>query len=109
MRRPKFSDSVVLNIVRYTEKEIERISRAATPENLMPAAPEAQEMARQMADGIADSFTEDDWRYVLNTLSPDRAAMDISTRPLDDRQWLLMLIDSDHRAEVERRLAALAA
>ena len=99
----------MVNIVRYTEKEIERISRAATPENLMPAPPEAREMARQMADGIADSFTEDDWRYVLNTLSPDRAAMDISTRPLDDRQWLLMLIDPDRRAEVERRLAALAA
>ena len=96
----------MVNIVRYTEKEIERISRAATPENLMPA-PEAREMARQMADGIADSFTEDDWRYVLNTLSPDRVAMDISTRPLDDRQWWLMLIDPDRRAEVERRLAAL--
>lgn len=99
----------MLGIVRYTEQEIERISRAARPENLLPAPPEAREMARQMADAIADSFTEDEWRTVLNTLSPDRAAMDISTRPPEDRPRLLMLIDPDRRAEVERCLAALAA
>ena len=102
----RFSDSDILNIVRYTEKEIERISGAAKPGNLLPAPPEAREIARQIADAVADSYTEDDWRYVLNTLSPDRAAMDISSRPFEDRKRLLSLIDPDRRAEVDRQLAA---
>lgn len=99
----------MLNVVRYSEKEIERISRAASPGNLLPAPPEAREIARQIADAVADSYTEDDWRHVLNTLSPERAAMDISSRPSEDRQRLLLLVDPDRRAEVERHLAALAA
>lgn len=99
----------MLEIVRYTEQVIERISGAARPENLLPAPSEAREIARNIADAIADSYTEDDWRYVLNTLSPDRAAVSISSRPLEDRRRLLMLIDPDRRAEVERHLAAPAA
>lgn len=95
--------------MRYTEQEIERIAGAASPENLLPAPSEAREIARNIADAIADSYTEDDWRYVLNTLSPDRAAVSISSRPLKDRRGLLMLIDPDRRAEVERCLAAPAA
>ncbi len=94
--------------VRYTEQEIERISGAASPDNLLPAPPEARDIAREIADAIADSYTEDDWRHVLNTLSPDRAAMSISSRPFEDRRRLLMLIDPDRRAEVERHLAAPA-
>ena len=95
--------------VPYTEQEIELISRAARPEILLPAPPEAREMARKIADAIADSFTEGDWRHVLNTLSPDRSAFDLSTRPQEDRERLLALIEPDRRSEVERCLAALTA
>lgn len=99
----------MLWVAPYTEQEIELISRAARPENLLPAPPDAWEMARKIADAIADSFTEDDWRYVLNTLSPDRSAFDLSTRPPEDRERLLALIEPDRRSEVERCLAALTA
>ena len=98
----------MVDVVRYTEQEIEGVSRAASPENLRPAPAEAREIARGIADAIADSYTEDDWRHVLNTLSPDRAAMGISSRPFEDRRWLLLLIDPDRRAEVERHLATPA-
>ncbi|MDE0120564.1 MAG: hypothetical protein OXS33_02390 [bacterium] len=95
--------------MRYTEQEIERISGKASSENLLPAPPEAREIAKEIADAIADSYSEDDWRHVLNTLSPDRAARSISSRPFEDRRRLLMLIEPDRRAEVERHLAAPAA
>ena len=87
---------------------MEQLSGAANPRTLLPAPPEAREVAREIADAVADSYSEDDWRFVLNTLSPDRAAVDISTRPIGDRQRLLGLIEPSRRVEVERHLVAFA-
>ena len=58
-----------------------------------------------MAVGIADKYTDDDWRRVLSALSPSRAARKISRRHPEDRGRLLELIAPDRRAEVERFLA----
>lgn len=87
---------------------IRRISEAATPENLVPAHPGALEQGRQIANTYFDTYTEDDWRRLLNKLYPDQAAGVISHRPFEDHQRLLMLIQSNRRAEVEQSLAALA-
>lgn len=95
----------MLDIVGYTEQEVARLSGAASPENLLPAPPEARGIAKEIADGIADSYTEDDWPFVLNTLSPDREAVGISSRPFEDCRRLLTLYRPDRRAEVERHLA----
>ena len=83
----------MLDAVLYTDGDIEQISKAANPRALLPAHPDAREVAREIADSLADSYSEDDWRFVLNTLSPDRAAIDISTRPIGDRHRLLSLVD----------------
>ena len=77
----------------YTEAEIEHIAELGRdPENWQSADPEAWVLGRQMAAGIADTYTDDDWRRVLNGLSPPRAARKISGRPREDRQRLLKLI-----------------
>lgn len=99
-------ERVTLRLVPYTEEEIERIAElGGTPENWQPADPEAWELGRRMAAGIADTYSDDDWRRVLNALSPRRAARKISRRPPEDRGRLLELISPDRRAEVERLLA----
>lgn len=95
--------------MRYTEESIRRISEAATPENLLSPPPDALELGRKIATAISDAYTDEDWRRVLNRLSPDRAAWKISRRPSEERHHLLLLLDPHRRTEVERLLAALAA
>ena len=94
----------------FTEDEIQRISEAATPDALVPALPGAAEQAQRMADAALNAYTEEDWRYVLNALRPDRAATYISSRPPDERPELLLLIEPPScRAAVERHLVVIAA
>ena len=88
----------------FTEDEIQRISDAVTPEALETAPPEALEVAQRIARSALDAYTEDDWRFVLNALRPDRAAKYISSRPAEDRSELLLLVEQIHRSEVERHL-----
>ena len=89
---------------------IERIAvLGRDPSNWRPADPEAWELRERMADAIADGYADEDWRRVLNSLNPSRAARDIACRPPEDRRRLLMLIDRHRRGEVERLLVALAA
>ncbi len=94
--------------MQYDEALIRRISQASNPETLIPAPPGALEQGRQIANNYFDTFSDEDWRLLLGTLHPDQAAGVISHRPVEDRQWLLMLIPSDRRAEVRRFLAAAA-
>ena len=94
----------------FTEKEIQRISKAASPDALVPAPPEASEVAHRIADAALEAYTKEDWRYVLNALRPDRAATYISSRPPEDRPALFLLIESpSRRAAVERHLVVSAA
>lgn len=93
----------------YTEVMIGQISKSAVRENFLPAPPGALEFGRRIAVAIADSYTEEDWRYVLNTLSPERAATKIARRPVEDRARLLSLVTHSRRTEIERRLAAWSA
>lgn len=80
-------------MVPYTEEEIERIAaQGEDPKNWQPADPEAWELGRRMADGIAATYTDEDWRRILNALSPRRAARKISLRPPEDRRRLLELV-----------------
>ena len=91
----------------YTEEQIERIAEyASNPVNLEPAGPEAWEQARRMATAIADAFTESDWTILLNRLPADRAAREIADRPVEERQFLLGLLNADQRADVGALLAA---
>ena len=53
-----------------------------------------------MAKAIADTYTKEDWQRVLNRLTPQRAARKISGRPAEDREYLLDLLDPEHRAKV---------
>ncbi len=97
-------------MVPFTEKEIQHISKAASPDALVPAPPEASEVAHRIADAALDAYTKEDWHYVLNALRPDRAATYISSRLPEDRPALLLLIESpSHRAAVERHLVVTAA
>ena len=97
---------VTLRSVPYTEDEIARIAELGEdPKNWQPADAEAWELGRRMAAGIAEGYTDDDWRRVLNALSPPRAARKISRRPPEDRLRLLDLIAPDCRTEVEQFLA----
>jgi len=89
--------------------EVTAIPEAATAEKLLPAPPGARRLGREIAAGVSDAYTDDDWRRILNRMSPDRAAAKISRRPLDDRQRLLNLVAPDRRAEIERFLTAFAA
>ena len=85
------------------------VDTAADPANLTPAGPGAHRLGRLIASDMADSFTEDDWRYGLNRLPPARAARTIRHRPASDRQWLLDLIeDPTRRRLVEQHLTAAA-
>ena len=99
----------ILDFVPFTEEEIQRISEAATPDALVPAPQEALEVVQHIADAALDAYTEDDWRYVLNALRPDRAAIYISSRPPKDRPKLLLLVTPIRRAAVERDLVVFAA
>ena len=92
----------------YSEEMIRQLSEMATPENLLPAPPGALEQGRQMANSFF-TYTDEDWKRLLNKLYPDQAAGVISYRPFEDRRSLLMFIHPDRRAEVERFLASLAA
>ena len=93
----------------YNEDIIRRISQAAKPEKLVPAPPGALEQGRQIANAYFDTYADEDWRRLMNELHPDQAAGVISHRSLEDRQWLLMLIQSDRRAAVRQFLATIAA
>lgn len=96
---------VTLRIVAYTEQQIERIAELGRdPKNWQPADPEAWELGKRMAADIADTYTDDDWRRVLNALSAPRAARKIARRPPGDHRRLLELVVPDRRAEVERFL-----
>lgn len=95
--------------MQYNDDIIKRISQAATPDTLVPAPPGALEQGRQIANAYFDTYADEDWRRLLNELHPDQAAGVISHRPVEDRQWLLMLIPSDRRAAVRQFLATVAA
>ena len=93
----------------YSQEFIDRIAELAQdPRNWEPAPPEALAVGRQIADAVADRYTDDDWRYVLNALDPRRAAGTISRRPAEQRSYLLSMLDPDRRTEIERRLAEAA-
>ena len=102
-------EGLYLFAMEYSEETIRQVSEMATPENLRPAPPGALEQGRQIANSFFDTYTDEDWKRLLNKLYPDQAAGVISHRPLKDRRSLLMLIYPDRRAEVERFLASLAA
>ena len=58
---------VTLRAVTYTEEQIERITELGRdPKNWQPADQEAWELGRRMAAAVADTYTDDDWRRVLN-------------------------------------------
>lgn len=93
----------------YTEEEIERIAELGRdPNNWRPAGPEAWERGRRLADGIADSYTDEDWRTILNRLAPSRAAQHILSRPPEDHHHLLELVQPDRRIEVQGFLTVTA-
>ncbi len=93
-------------LVDYTEEQIEYIAQlAGNPANLTPAGTEAWEQGRRMAEAIADAFSEQDWKELLNRLSPDRAAKQIGKRPVADRQYLLGLLSRERRPSVESLLS----
>ena len=43
-----------LDAARYTDRGMEQISGAANPRTPLPAPPEAREVAREIADAVAD-------------------------------------------------------
>ena len=69
----------------------------------------AQRIADAALDAALDAYTEEDWRYVLNALRPDRAATYILDRPPEHRPELLLLVEPSRRAAVERYLVVSAA
>ena len=88
--------------MRWTPEKIEAICELGRdPNNWVPAGPEELEQARRIADAIADAYTDDDWRYFLNVLDPERAARQIASRPPEVRDHLVSLLDPERRAEVE--------
>ncbi len=94
--------------VGYSEEEIERIAELGrNPRNWRLADPEAWELGRRVAAAIADGYTDEGWRRVLNSLDPSRAARDIACRPPEEHQRLLKLVDRHRRGEVERLVSAL--
>ena len=108
-RRVPPQNTPTLEIVPFTEEQIQRISEHATPDVLAPVPPEVSEVAHHIVDVAFDAYTEDDWRYVLNALRPDRAAAHISSRPPEDHPELLLLIEPNRRAAVERHLTVFSA
>ena len=99
----------MVDLMRLTPEEDERITELArNPALWEPAGPDAWERGRRIAQAIADTYTDEDWRRVLNRLTPRRAAREISNRPAEDRGYLLGLLDPEQRAEVERLLTVTA-
>ena len=93
----------------YAEKEVEHIAELdRDPNNWRPAGAEAWERGRLMAGAIADSYTDEDWRTILKRLGPSRAAQHILSRPPDDHNHLLELVQQDRRVEVQRLLTVTA-
>ena len=66
---------------------------------------EERERGRRIARGIADSYTDADWEYVLNALDPARAARKIANRPDKVRGHLLDLLRPEQRSAVESLLS----
>lgn len=96
--------------VAFSDEQIERIVESAgNLDNLQPADAAAWELCSRMASAIADAYSDEDWRYVLNELSPRRAARTIARRPLEDHHRLLMLVEPSRRAKVKNSLDFLAA
>ncbi len=90
----------------YTSADIQAISALGhDPENWVRGGQQETEIADNAAQTIQDSYTENDWRYVLNALSPKRAARKIANRPPSERHHLLSLLDPHQRSEVESHLA----
>lgn len=84
--------------MRLTPEDDERITELArNPALWEPAGPDAWERGRRMAQAIADTYTEEDWRRVLNRLDPRRAARKISRLPAEDHAFLVDLLDPEHR------------
>ena len=81
---------------------------AHDPDKWVPAGPDAWERGRRMAQAIADTYTDEDWRRVLNRLTPSRAARQISRRPAANRAHLLSLLEPEQRTGVEHLLAVTA-
>lgn len=95
--------------MRLTPEQDKRISELAGDHALWElAGPDAWERGRRMAQAISNTYTDEDWRRVLNRLTPPRAARKISRRPAEDREHLLSLLDPLHRADVERLVTAKA-
>ena len=91
--------------MRWTPEKIEAICQLGRdPSNWVSAGPEEIEQARRIADAMADAYTDDDWRYYLNALSPERAARRIANRPIKDRDHILSLLNPTQRAGVETYL-----
>ena len=100
--------SYALGRMRWTPEKIEAICQLGRdPSNWVPAGPEEIEQARRIADDMADAYTDDDWRYLLNVLSPIRAASEIADRPPEDRNHLLSLLNPAQRASVESHLVSV--
>lgn len=96
-------------MIGFTSEEDALITELARdPSRWEPAGPDAWERGRKIADAIADSYTDEDWRRILNRLTPRRAARDISHHPAEDRGHLLSLLDPKQRVEVERLLSVTA-
>ena len=93
----------------YTDELIERIvDLASDPRNWRPSQPGDRELGREIADADADTYTDDDWRYLLNRLDPLRAAQTINDRSPEQRPHLLGLIDPHRRARIEQMLTVIA-
>ena len=93
----------------YTEADIQRMcDLGRDPRNWKPAGPDAWYRGRLIAQGIAGSYTNEDWKFLLDMLSPSRAARQIACRPPVDRNYLLSLVDPERRADVKALLIVAA-
>ena len=92
----------------YTDETIKRISEAATPDSLLPPPPGALDQGREIANAYFDTFSEEKWQWFLNRLFPEQAAAVISHRPLNERPWLVTLVDPGSRTDVENLLSAVS-
>ena len=78
------------------------------PRNWKPAGPDGWNRGRLIAQGIADSYADEDWKFLLNTLSPSQVARQITCRSPGDRDRLLGLVDPERRADVKALLIVAA-
>lgn len=91
----------ILNSMRLTPEQDERITEPArNPALWEPARSRRLEAGKGMAQAITNTYSDEDRRRVLNRLDPPRAARKISRRPAQDREYLLDLLNPEHRAEV---------